>query len=260
MAYEMTELLQKCERCDIEFIVETLDSYVNLTDDAGMKQMLKTWISGPVPVTFARKLEEEIRYVGSSDIAYFARKVTGGEAGVSVNEIIDDIASMSKVKLKTVCSIEGKLEHLAKAIAEKKFFELPPEKQAELLRQNKKITERDIQSILDAKTNTSLLFPLLIKLLGPEMTISLLKGLLVTILSQFVTKEVAKQLITQLFTKIPWFGQILGPIAWATSAGLLAVNVTGEAYRKTVPIMFMLALVSLRDGPEEGDAFWTTNP
>ena len=36
MAYQITDILQRCTKDDAEFIATTLNSYVNFTDDKGM--------------------------------------------------------------------------------------------------------------------------------------------------------------------------------------------------------------------------------
>ena len=128
MSYELTELLQRCTHEDAEFIIANIDSYINFTDDKGLKEMLGQWTTGIMPLLLAQKIEKELRYLGSSDVAYAARKLRGLDpAGVPVDEMLDDISKVLKIKLKRVGTLEGKFEALAKGVVEKTFFNKSPE-------------------------------------------------------------------------------------------------------------------------------------
>lgn len=253
MGYQMLSLLQKCEKDDVQFIIDTIDSYINFSDDAGLKEEFANWGSGKMPIAFAKKLETEIRYVGSNDIAYARRKLFGYEpAGVDVSEIIDDIAEAQKIKLKPIASVEGKVEELLKKMIQKKWSELTTEQQKELLKQF--IKGKEFDGLWEKiKNNKDLIIPILIQVLGKELSIKIIQAMAVGILTQIIGKAAATALIATIAKRIP--AQALGPIMWIGSTAWLAIDFTGPAMRKTLPIILMLGIVALKDGPEDESFF-----
>jgi len=137
MPYEITSLLLKCESADFSVLIGQIDSYVNFSSDAELKELLAAYERSPTnnhKVKLTQTLEREIRYIGSSDVAYAFRKLLGDEvpAGVSIQEIIDDVSKKLKVKQKLLGTPEAKVERLVKAVVERTFFALTPEQQREL--------------------------------------------------------------------------------------------------------------------------------
>lgn len=262
MGYEATQLLLKCDVDDFEKLISQIDSYVNLTSDKELRQLLARYrmdSSASNKDRLAKALEREIRYVGSADIAYVARKLIKGEepAGVSFREIIDDVSSKMKVKQKQIGSIEARLERLVRSVSEKTFLSMSPEQQRKLLDESGVGREQQDQFFAKLAENTAALLPLLLSLLGPEVTANLMQGLAVIVISKLIGKEAAKKLIEELAKRFPWWSEWIGPIAWALSLSWLAFDLQGPAYRKTIPIMLYLGIVGLRDGPEDGEAFWS---
>lgn len=251
MDYQITDILQRCTKDDAEFIAITLNSYVNFTDDKGMKEMLSMWQSGPMPITLAQKFEKEIRYVASSDIAYGARKIRGIEpAGIDIDEMIDDVCTTMKIPVKKVGTIEGKLEYLAKTVIDKTFMEQSPEEQVNLLKKLD-ISEEQIKKILnDIKVNKEKLIPALIVILGREAAINFAKAILIGIIAAFVGKKTAEQLLKVLISKMPWLAA-LGPIAFLGLTGWTLLDICGPATRKTIPLTLHLGILSLRNGMED---------
>lgn len=257
--YQLTEILQKCDRQDAEFLVSTIDSYINLSDDKILKELIRYWREGKMPLHLAEKLETEIRYVGSSDIAYGFRKVfKDGHPGVDINEIIDDVASAlpKKVHVKKFASIESRLEYLAKSVAIDKYEDLKPEEIKKMLI-DAGLDQVNIEIIMkNVKENKALLFPLLYKFLGPEVTLELVKGAIFAIIGTIIGQETAKKIINEILLKIPSRFPFLGPFLWAISGAWLAFDLSAAASRKTIPIMLYLGIVCLRDGPVDGESFW----
>ena len=68
--------------------------------------------------------------------------------------------------------------------------------------------------------------------------------------------EIAEELFKNLAARFPWWAEWLGPIVWGLSLGWLAIDLQGSANRKTIPVLLYLGIVGLRDGPEDGEAFW----
>jgi uncharacterized protein YaaW (UPF0174 family) len=133
---------------------------------------------------------------------------------------------------------------------------MSPEQQRKLFEDSGIGREQQNEFFSKIKDNKTTLLPLLMSILGPEITAKLVQGLAVVTIAKFIGKEAATKLVQQLATKFPWWAEWLGPIVWGLSLGWLAIDLQGAAYRKTIPIMLYLGIVGLRDGPEDGDAFW----
>ena len=95
------------------------------------------------------------------------------------------------------------------------------------------------------------------KFLGKEITLELIKNLIISVVAKIIGKKAAEKLIAEILKKFPWWGEWLGPIMWSISIGWLAIDLLGPAYRKTIPILLYFGTVGLRDGPEDGDDFWS---
>jgi len=286
MAYEITQLLMKCDTTDFSLLISQIDSFVNFSSDTELKELLAVFqknSSDANKIVLAKAIEREIRYVGSSDIAYAFRKTVGNDepAGVSIHEIIDDASKRLKVKQKLMGTAEAKMERLVdaskrlkvkqklmgtaeakmerlvKAVVEKVFFELKPEQQRELFERAGVGKAQQEEFFEKIKNNKAHFLPLLLSLLGPEVTATIVKGLAITALTSFMGRKAAEELIKNLATRFPFWAQWLGPIVWGLSFGWLALDLQGAANRKTIPILIYLGIVGLRDGPEEGDAFWS---
>lgn len=259
MPYQLTEIIKRCNKTDLAFIIETIDSYINFSADKKLKKMLEQWDGeSTLPDSFAQLLETEIRYAASSDVAYAYRKLRGEvPAGVDVNEIIDDIARVQKLHIKPISSLEGRLEYLVRAIVEKRILALTPEEQVQFLK-GCGVESKKIEEIVGGIRNNPLkLFPILAVVLGEQATLELVKGLVLAVMASFLGKEAAKKVLEVVAQRLP--GQFLGPIMWVASIGWLGVDLCGPAFRKTIPIMLTLGMVALRNGPESGDAFFNSD-
>ena len=257
MAYEMTHILQRCEKVDVEFIISIIDSYVNFTNDKELKIRLSAWNGKDVmPLAFAKCLEREIRYLGSSDIAYASRKLRGFDpAGVSADEIIEDICKALKISYKKVGSLENKLESLAKGVVDKAFFSKSPQEQIEIIKkcQLTEVQEKQLEEYI--KTGKKIGLSILTTLIGKSSTMAIMNGIIYSILVAFIGKQAAEQLAKLIATKIPWLAAFCGPIAMVALSGWAIVDMCRPAMRKTIPIFLTLSLVSLRNGPEDSN-FW----
>ena len=262
MAYEMTSLLLKCEVEDFAFLIEQIDSNVNLSSDSELKAAFETFRKSGSTTTKAlltKLVEREVRYLGSAEIAYAYRKLWSSRepAGVSIHEMIDDISDKLKVRQKKLGTEEARLERLVKSAVEKAFFDLTPEQQRELFKNAEVGEEQQKEFFEKIKNNKAHFLPLLFSVLGPEITASIVQGLTIAVIAQFIGREAAKELLKNILVRFPWWAEWLGPIVWGLSLSWLAFDMQGAAYRKTIPILLYLGIVCLRDGPEDGDAFWT---
>jgi uncharacterized protein YaaW (UPF0174 family) len=255
MTYELQPLLAKCDLDDYRVLTETIATYVGPTDDRGLRDGLDGLEKDPSPerrAALTRLLEREIRYLGSSDAAYLWRlHVEHREpAGVSVDQMIRDVSGRLRVKQRLLGSTEARLEHLVKEVAEKTFFKLSSEAQRELFARAGLSTAQQREFFQRIKENKALFFPVLNAIVGPKVVFTLIEGIVISLLAQFVGREAAKELVKRLIARAPWIANVLGPVVWGASVGWLIYDVQGPAYRKTVPLLLYLGVVGLRDGAE----------
>ncbi len=256
MAYQLTEILSRCDKNDIDFFINTIDSYVNFSDDKGLKELNKMWDdkNQKLPIVLANKIETEIRYVGSNDAAYAYRKIKGEvPAGVKIEEMINDVCDAMKIKVKKIGTIESKLEMLCRAIVDKEIFSLNKEKQKELLK-SMNISDETVKVIINQLDNKKkMAIPILLAVLGKQTSIQIVQGIISAVISTFIGKQAAKTLIMNLSTKMPWLAA-LGPVFIGIVTGWTIIDFAGPATRKTIPLLLYLGLICLRDG--ETKDFW----
>lgn len=262
MAYQLTSLFSKCTTADFAMLISQIDSYVNLSADAELRGLLDDFEkqeSSAARSQLEKTLEREIRYLGSADVAYAYRKLTSNEepSGVSFDEIISDVSSKLKIKQKLVGSIESKVERIVKFTVEKLFFSMSPEEQRELFTKAGVGKGQQEDFFNRVKDNKAHFLPILLSILGPEVTLVIVQGLAISALAAVIGRKAAEQLIKNLLARFPWWAEWLGPIVWGLSLSWLALDLQGSAYRKTIPIVIYLGIVGLRDGPEEGATFWS---
>lgn len=250
----MKEILEKCEYADFEYLSKVLDSYLSFTDDNKRKQLLdKSKSNNAARTELISLIEKQIRYYGSSDLAYLGRFlfICENEAGVAATELLDDVCKKLKVPIKRGGSIEVRLERLVKAVVEKELQSKSPEELSEAF-EDIGVGDADRDLIMDhlKRDGKAAVLPILFEVLGPKVALGIIETIIVTILAQIVGREAAKHLVRELMKRNPWLNA-LGPVLWVISGAWIALDLQGPAYRKTVPICLYLGIVALRDGSEE---------
>ncbi|MCA8352794.1 hypothetical protein [Burkholderia cepacia] len=247
----MLSVLEKCEQADLEQLSNILESYVSFTDDKKRKALL----SQSATSTVSRKellllLEKQIRYYGSSDVAYVARQLVGKDPGVTSEELIKDVCEKVKVKIKMGGSIETLLERLVLSTVEKELAAKSPEDLAAYF-DKQGLSEKQKEAILRKIESEGKLaaLPALYAVLGEKVAMGIIQSIAISVLAAIIGKEAASALVKQLISKLP--GQALGPVIWAVSAAWVAFDLQSAAFRKTIPICLYLGIVSLRDGVED---------
>ena len=250
----MKAILEKCGYADFEYLSKVLDSYLSFTDDNKRKQLLdKSKSNNAARTELISLIEKQIRYYGSSDLAYLGRFlfISENEAGVAATELLDDVCKKLKVPIKRGGSIEVRLERLVKAVVEKELQSKSPEELSEAF-EDIGVGDADRDLIMDhlKRDGKAAVLPILFVVLGPKVALGIIETIIVTILAQIVGREAAKHLVKELMRRNPWLNA-LGPVLWVISGAWIALDLQGPAYRKTVPICLYLGIVALRDGSEE---------
>lgn len=247
----MKNILRKCEMHDFNYLSEVLDNYLAFTDDGKRKKLLLELESYPSKKEeLVVLIDEQIRYFGSADGAYFARVLLGKNGAVSANEMVSDVCEKLKVKVKEGGSIESRLEQLVSAVVDK---EVRSKKPAELAKMFKDMNIGDKESelfISHLKANGEvLIIPLLFEFLGPKVALGIIESIVVGLIATIVGKQAAQLIVKEFMKRNPWLNA-LGPVMWVISGTWLALDLQGPAYRKTIPICLYLGIVGLRDGQE----------
>lgn len=250
MSYELTAILNRCTKDDAKFLIETIDSYLNITDDKGLKELYESWEGeGPMPRVLNHKIETEIRYLGSNDFAYMTRKLRGYEpAGVSVDEIIDDLCKLLKLEISTARTLESRLEIFAGKVIDLQFSKLPDERKREILK-GMDFEKHHLQEILDRVIDNkemllTVILPFLAGKLGPEI----IQTLLMSIIARFIGQEAAEKILLVIASRLPMAGAWLNPLLWVGGTGWLILDLLGPASRKTIPLILYLGVLCFRDG------------
>lgn len=245
----MEVVLGKCKQADFEYLSKVLDSYFSFTNDSKRKELLSQISSEEARAELVDLMDKQIRYYGSSDVAYFKRTLIGDNGGgISSLEVIEDVCSKLKIVVKHGGSNEARLERLVNAVVEKELLSKSPEELAKAF-EKIGVGNADNKLIMEhlKKNGKAAVLPVLVEVLGPKVALGIIETIIVSLIAQIIGREAAKQLVKELAKRNPWLNA-LGPIMWALSGVWLAFDLQGPAYRKTVPICLYLGIVGLRDG------------
>lgn len=248
----MKSIIKKCTKEDFNYISETLDSYFSFTDDKKRKLLLsKSENDEKSRAQLIELIDKQIKYYGSSDVAYIKREILDGDGSVSAKEIVEDVCDKLKVNIKLGGSTESRLERLVNAVVEKELLSKTPEELSSEFK-DMGVGDVDRELILEHLKNNGkvAILPILVQVLGPKITLGIIETIIVSLIAQIIGREAAKQLVKELMKRNPWIN-VLGPILWTLSGVWLAFDLQGPAYRKTVPICLYLGIVALRDGEED---------
>jgi uncharacterized protein YaaW (UPF0174 family) len=247
----MQSILAKCEPADLAQISRFLDSYVSLTDDKKRKRLLALSETDPDSKDeLLTLMDKQIRYYGSSDIAYVKRQIMGEEPGVSTEELIADVCSKLKIKIKMGGSVETLLERVVTATVERELASKSPEELSEAF-EKMGVAEKQRRILLEKMRSEgkALLIPLIFQILGEKVALKIIQEVIVALLGSIIGKQAAGEIMKQIMKKMPG-GAALGPLLWVISGIWLGFDLQTTAFRKTIPIVLYLGIVALRDGRE----------
>ena len=126
----MKELLSILSPADYRFLAGIMESPLNQTDDAEFLSLVTELESNDTPEhreAIQTLFEQDFRYLGSSEIMYVFRSLTGSDKGAPFQEIVRDVARALKVDASLLGSDRDVVERLAESYATQQFADLPPE-------------------------------------------------------------------------------------------------------------------------------------
>jgi uncharacterized protein YaaW (UPF0174 family) len=244
----MQDVFSPLTPADYAFLIGLIESPFTLTDDAALKRLLAAYEADPSEATreaLDLRLEREIRYLGSADLAYVTRMLSGQTPGVTFREIIGDVARTLKVELPRLGTDRELLEDLVEQYATQQFARLTPEEQQRMLVDLGVDKDKAARFVLKSAGVFSL--PLLIAAFDAIIVQGLIKTIIFGTIAKLIGRQLSSRLFSLLAGRLPWWVSWIGPAAWTISIGWTALDLQAPAQRKVIPIVLFLGLCSLRE-------------
>jgi len=241
-------LLEHATPKDFEFFVRQLDSPLNFSASTSMNALLRRFMISADQKdkeALCSIIDEELRYAGSSDIAFFLRNLCGSHGAIEGTELIADVARKLKVKLEPVASMEDKLASLLQRFFEKSVSEMSLEELEQCLGSSR-VSEAKKKEILwqVERSAMSSLPAILIMVLGKVVVKQLLQDLVYLYVVKYATKEAGKIAAREFGKRVS--SSYLGPIGLGITIGWSIFDLQGPAFRNTMPAVLYLGVMILR--------------
>ncbi len=244
----MRDILERLTLADYEFLVGLIQSDLNLTDDQALRQALRDLEELDTPAArenLYTRLEKEIRYLGSAELAYFIRYASGRMPGVPFEEVIRDAARALTIKLPPMGTERELLVTLAQSYATQQFARMSREEQQKVLTDLGVEQEKAAAFIM--KSAGVIAIPALIEAFGRIVVQGLIKEVIFGTITRIIGKQLSNTLFRMMASRFPWWIRWIGPAAWTFSFGWMALDLQGPAMRKTIPVVLYLGLCMLRE-------------
>ena len=244
----MNEILNTLQVADYDFVAALMKNWVNFTDDAEIDRRIRSFeASGSAEdrASLDEKIEREIRYLGSSDVAYFVRYATGREPGVSFREVLRDVAHTLKVRPDRLGTDREVLVDLVQQYATRQFADLSPDEQQRMLEDLG--VEKEKAAAFVVRSAGVFALPVMIEAFSAVVVEGLIKRVILATIAKFLGEQAAKKIFLWIAGRFPWWLRWVGPAAWTASISWTAIDLQGPAMRKTVPVALYLGLCCLRD-------------
>lgn len=248
----MKSILLTCEAHDFEYLCDILDGHLALASQARRRQLLRDYQRSQdiqLRKQLAALIDEQIRYFGSSNLAYLGRQLFGGSSGVSTEELINDVCARLGVTIKIGGTSAYKLQKLIKAVAEKELTSLAPE-QLRNLCITLGVPESSAAQIVEliGRQHGMSVVAALLQVLGPVVTLSLVQTLIIELIASMTGRESFGDVTAA--RRRDWLG------VHSLSSAARMLDPQGPAFRKTVPVCLYLGVVALRDESAAGERFF----
>lgn len=253
----MKSLFDGFQTKDFQFLAGLLESNVNFNDDRGLQLALSDYMEDSTNVDkrddLVIKLRHEIRYAGSSDIAYFTRWMRGNTPGVPLKKVFSEAARALKFNVDTRHTERELVADIATRFVEKEFSDLEPAEQQKML-ENLGV-ETDKAAAFLKRSAGVFTVPVMIQAFNIVIVNGLIKQIIFGAIARMIGKALADKLFLLLVGRLPWWVGWIGPAAWTASLSWTAIDITGPAMRKTIPVTLYLGLRALEiDYPEKGES------
>lgn len=244
----MHEILHILQPADYRFLAGIIESPFNLTDDTQLEVLISALEADDTPErrkALETQFDKEVRYLGSSDLMFAFRSLSGSDGGVPFPEIVRDAADTLDVSLPALGTDRLLVEQLATDYATARFAELSAEEQQQMLEDLG--VDREKAAAFLARSAGVFALPMLIEAFNLVVVQGLIKTIIFGTIAKIIGRQLAGKLFSFLVGRLPWWVTWIGPAAWTLSIGWTAIDLQGPARRKTVPIVLYLGLCSLRE-------------
>lgn len=248
----MQDVFAPLTAADYTFLAGLIEGPLTLTEDQKLHGLLAE-LDGDqgleARAALDAQLEREIRYLGSADLAYLARYLSGQTPGVSFGEIIRDVAKALKVEAPAVGTYPEQLAALVEAYVTRQFADLSPEAQQQML-EDLGVDRKEAAAFLKRSAGVFAL-PVMIQAFNTIIVEGLIKRIIFGTIARIIGQQLAQRLLTFIAGRFPWWVAWIGPAAWSLSLGWTALDLQGPARRKTIPVVLYLGLCTLRKEGEK---------
>ncbi|MCY4171663.1 MAG: hypothetical protein OXF08_08720 [Bacteroidetes bacterium] len=234
----MQDILLSLTRDDYSYIIKIIQGPFDQCSH--LKAHLMSVESSDHRKALCEGIEEKIRYLGSSNIAYFSRRTLGIEPGVDFRYMIRDTARFLKVPLANQGTEREMLIKLVHLYAVDQFSQLSLVEQQQML-ESLGVERKRAMDFLK-KAGGFFALPVLIQALGRLVVEGLIKTLLFGWTARLIGVNLTNTIFSIMFARIPWWINTIIPGAWSISIGLTALQMQGPSRQKTVPILLYLGL------------------
>lgn len=234
---ELWSLLQRATMEDLERIVTALDRWPRPTGLA-VSLMIARQHHDPGS---RRDVEEgivmELERAASAPLERTARRAFRQPARDELHEVVTETARRLDVRVRVPVggTFTSRLQALTTSVIDRAVASLPPDEQRRLL--------GDALDRTDPKTSLpDVARAAAVPLLGAPIV----EGIVVHAAAAFLGREVARGMLRALIARAPFLPAVLGPLAWTGGGALLAWELAKPAYRKLVPALLFVGLLTLR--------------
>ncbi len=244
----MEDLLQILEPADFAYLAGIIRSDFNATADGELARLTAAYEEDPTAEIcdeLCSRFEREIRYLGSSEVAYGFRAITGQDPGVSFQETVRDVAMSLKVGKPPLGTDREQVEWVVAEYATNQFTDLSQEEQQKML-EDLGVESEKAEAFLKKSAGVFAL-PMLVEAFNYVIVQGLIKTIIFGTIARIIGQQLAGRLLTFLIGRLPWWVSWIGPAAWTFSIGWATLDLQGPAKRKTIPVILYLGICSMRE-------------
>ncbi len=243
----MDALFDQLEPADYLFLAELLRSPLNVYPDRRLVRLATAYDeSGTAEDHRAvhNELGQVLGYLGSSDLAFAARRATGGGGALELQQVVEDVARVLGVRVTRSAPLDRMVAEVAVSYASVAFGRMDRDEQQRLLVELGVDADQAVRFV--GRSAGVFALPVAISFLSKVVVEGIIKRIILGTIARIVGEKIAGQLLALIIGRLPWWVSWVGPAAWAGSIGWTALDLQGPARRKTIPAVLYLGLCVVR--------------
>ncbi len=242
-----TRLYEYLEPADYSFLAEVTRSPFNVNPDRRLADLAGEYEQSGDPAIREQlqlALDSTIGYLGSSDIAFAARKVQRGRGGLPLRLVVEDVARKLGLRVDRAAPVDEMMAELAVSYATVAFARMERDEQQRLLVELG--VDADQAARFVQRSAGVFALPVAVQAFSAVIVEGLIKRVVFSAIARIIGEQLAARLFALLAGRLPWWVNWVGPLAWAGSISFTALDLQGPAYRKTIPAILYLGLCVVR--------------